>query len=66
MSFECDGLDDCSDCYRPERKRPGGLRTLWESADFARRTSNSGDQCGQTITLLVTVSSSNPGGMHSA
>ena len=35
-------LHDCSDCYRPERKRPGGFRTRWKSADFARRTSNSG------------------------
>lgn len=35
-------LHDCSDCFRPERKGPGGIRTRWKSADFARRTSNSG------------------------
>ena len=36
-------LHDCSDCYRPERVLPGGIRTHWKSAAFARRTSNS---CG--------------------
>ena len=40
-------LHDCSDCYRPERKRPGGFRTRWKSADFARRTSNSGARAGE-------------------
>jgi hypothetical protein len=36
-------LHDCSDCYRLERKSPGGIRTHWKSAALARRTSNSGD-----------------------
>ena len=35
-------LHDCSDCYQPERNGPGGIRTRRKSADFARRTSNSG------------------------
>ena len=35
-------LHDCSDCYEPERNGPGGIRTRRKSADFARRTSNSG------------------------
>ena len=35
-------LHDCSDCYQPERSGPGGIRTRRKSADFARRTSNSG------------------------
>lgn len=37
-------LHDCSDCYRLERKSPGGFRTHWKSAALARRTSNSGVQ----------------------
>lgn len=44
-------LDDCSDCYRPERRRPGGFRTRWKTADFARRTSNSGTSA--TAMLLA-------------
>lgn|GEM_PF-1616536 len=35
-------LHDCSDCYRLERKSPGGIRTHWKSTALARRTSNSG------------------------
>ena len=46
-------LHDCSDCYRLERKSPGGFRTHWKSAALARRTSNSGCQIGRTESLLA-------------
>ena len=41
-------LHDCSDCFRPEQKWPGGIRTRWKSANFARRTSNSGAPAQET------------------
>ena len=44
-------LHDCSDCFRPERKRPGGVRTRWKSADFARRTSNFGSRVSYAFPL---------------
>lgn len=45
-------LHDCSDCYRLERKSPGGIRTHWKSAALARRTSNSGGQLARLDALL--------------